>query len=108
MKVLKQNGIYKATRITGPKHNFLGLALTRVEPVRIQCVEKRLANNEVVQIDEEKLRSAVSEGALIANRQLHTSIFIERIEYVPTDTPDYSAYIELAQLIVRSAHGDFD
>lgn len=107
MNVVKHEGVYKASRIAGPKHNFLGLAITPKAPSSIQCVQRRMPGDGVCEIDEARLVSAVSEGVSVANRELPTPLFVEQIEYVPTDTPDYGAYIELAKSIVCSASSDF-
>ena len=108
MNVVKHEGIYKASRITGPKHNFLGLAVTPDAPPCIQCVQRRMPGDGTCEIDEARLMSAVSEGVSRANRELRSPLFVEQIEYVPTDTPDYGAYIELAKSIVCWASSDFN
>jgi len=59
------------------------------------------------EIDEARLMVAVSEGVAMANRELQRPLFVEQIEYVPTDTPDFEVYIELAKAIVCSASSDF-
>lgn len=70
--------------------------------------QRTLRDNGASQINEEQLLAAVSEGVSIANRELGASLFVERIEYVPTDTPEYNTYQELAKAIILSAAKDFN
>ncbi|MES2789002.1 MAG: hypothetical protein V4719_05230 [Planctomycetota bacterium] len=108
MKIVKDEGVYKASRIAGPKHNFLGLGITGVSPPDVQCIQRTLRDDGASQINEEQLLAAVSEGVSVANRELGASLFVERIEYVPTDTPEYNTYQELAKAIILSAAKDFN
>lgn len=107
MNVVKHEGVYKAFRVTGPTHNFLGLSITPNEPPSVRCVQRNLPGGGKCEIDEAKLVTAVSEGVSIAKRELQIALFVEQIEYVPTDTPDYEAYFDLAKAIVCSAASDF-
>jgi hypothetical protein len=106
VKIVKSDGIYKASRIAGPKHNFLGLGLVRTSPGEVQVVPRGLQDEGTSQIDEAKLLAAVSEAVVRGSRALGLPLFVDRVEYVPTDTPDYSAYTELADAIVHSAVAD--
>jgi len=107
MKVVKHDGVYKAARITGPSHNYLGLIVTPVSPSKIRCVQRTMPGDGVCQIDQMRLLVAVSEGVAMANSEALKPLFVEQIEYVSSDTPDYEAYSELAKAIVCSASCDF-
>ena len=107
MNVIKVNGMYKSSRIAGPKHNYLGLILVSSPPENIRIVQRTVKGDESRQIDESKLLLGVSEGLSQGNRESGGLLYIECIEYVPSDTPDYKAYIELAKTIVQSASSDF-
>lgn len=106
MNVTKSDGIYKISRITGPKHNYLGLALSTIPPQTTAIIRRRL-NGESDMIDESKMIAAITFGIEDANRLLNTPLFAHSIEYVPSDTPDYSAYSQLAHAIVEVASKDF-
>ena len=103
MNVVKVDGVYKTSRIAGPKHNYLGLIVERSSPVNIRIVQRSVKGDESKQIDESRLLLAVSEGVSEGNRESGQNLFVECIEYVSSDTPDYKAYTELAKAIVRFA-----
>jgi len=107
MNVVKHEGTYKACLITGPTHNVLGLKLTLNAPSSIRCIKRELPGDGPCEIDETRLALSVSEGVSIANRESPIPLFVEQIEYCPTDTPEYEAYIELAKSIVCAAFRDF-
>ena len=106
MKVTKTNNVYKASRITGPKHNYLGLVFTKVQPTETKLVRHTL-NNEPVAIDPAQVIAAVVAGIEEANRANPTTLYADSVEYVISDTPDYAAYFQLAKAIAESASADF-
>ena len=106
VKVTKRNDVYKASRITGPKHNYLGLILSKTPSEATALLPHKL-NNEPSVIDETKMVVAVAAGIDDANRSINTPLYAQAIEYVPSDTPDYSAYSQLAKAIVEAASADF-
>ncbi|ETX03253.1 MAG: hypothetical protein ETSY2_33915 [Candidatus Entotheonella gemina] len=108
MNVIKIGNVYKATRITGPQHHFLGLVLseTAVPPVMIEplSIDERETKGESV--DEQPLIDAVQRGVTAANEVFGTQFHIERRQYVTTDTPDPTVYETLAKQIVERASMD--
>lgn len=105
MKVTNQDGIYKASRITGPKHNYLGLKMSATPPTNTSVVPRRI-NDELAGIDEEQLVAAVIRGIEDANRIIAKPLYPQLIEYVPSDTPDYAAYTQLSKAIVEAASAE--
>lgn len=102
MRVTKVDGVYKASRITGPKHNFLGLVLSTTAPLDtalVQCPIK----GELPVIDEVQLVAAVLAGVEQSNRTRSAALYAHSIEYVPSDTPDYETYSLLAKTITEAA-----
>jgi hypothetical protein len=109
VKVVEHDGKFKASRIAGPKHNYLGLAFS-YEPGETHVVEKSLANDtgggghvraaDVLQIVQE----VVAKETAKSNRRLYVS----SIEFIVTDTPDAQAYAELACAITRYALDKLD
>ncbi len=81
---------YRATRITGPTHNLLGLAFSGDAPQGVTL--DRLAGSSEHSIDERALEEAVLSGVEEANNASGTGYRLKRIEYVPTDTPDPEIY----------------
>ncbi len=107
MNVVKNDGMYKTARISGTKHNYLALAVTTIAPIKIDVRPRVIHECETSDIDESKLLAAVSEGVEDGNRDTGRTLSVDCLEYVPTDTPDYKVYKELARAIIRSASQDF-
>ena len=107
MNVVKNDGMYKTARISGPKHNYLALALSAITPIEVKIRPRITHGCETSDIDESKLLAAVNEGVEDGNRDTGRTLSIDCIEYVPTDTPDYKVYKELARAIIQSASQDF-
>lgn len=95
--------MYKIARISGPKHNYLGLVLTATPPTEVEVRCRIAPEKESCVVEELKLLAAVSEGVQEGNRDTRQSLFVECLEYVPTDTPDYKVYKELARTIIQTA-----
>lgn len=102
MKVTYSDGLYKCSRITGPKHNYLGLKLSDEQPAEVLVFARQLGGEACV-IDETQMVAAVADGICEVNRYRKKHLFASYIEYVPSDTPDYSAYSHLARAIIETA-----
>lgn len=104
MKVVEHEGLFKASRIAGPKHNYLGIQFSK-EDSEIRVIARTAASDvgvaEEVEADEvvKIVKETVKREVKVSERQLYVSC----IEYVPTDTPDAQAYEDLAAAIVRYA-----
>ena len=57
-------------------------------------------------LDEQKVLEAVQRGVTEANQKFGTNFRVAQLQYVPTDTPDLSAYCMLAKKIVEQAWTD--
>jgi hypothetical protein len=108
MKVIKTGNVYKATRITGPQHNFLGLVLseTDVSSIIIERLCIDISKAEVETLAEQQLIDAVQRGVTEANEAFGTHFCVERLQYVPTATPHPAAYQALAKQIIERATMD--
>jgi hypothetical protein len=105
MQVTKVGNVYKVARITGPQHNFLGLAFS--EDAGPSLTVERLQVGEEVEpscaLDEPQLLAAVQRGIAAANAQFGTHFCAATVQYVVTDTPDMAVYTLLAHTIVEAA-----
>lgn len=108
MTVVKVGEVYKAARITGPQHNFLGLTLseTAVLAVTVECLGIDNGSAESETLDAQKVLEVVQRGVTEANAKFGTRFRVARMQYVPTDTPELPAYALLAQHIVEQAWKD--
>jgi hypothetical protein len=103
MHVTKVGNVYKVVRITGPQHNFLGLAFSE-DAVPSLTVERLQVGEEVARaLDEPQLLAAVQRGIAEANAQFGTHFCAATVQYVVTDTPDMAVYTLLAHAIVEAA-----
>jgi hypothetical protein len=105
MTVIKTGNVYKATRITGPQHNFLGLTLseTSVPSMTIERLLVDASEAEAETLDEQQLIDAVQRGVAEANKACGMHFHVERLQYVATDTPYPAVYSTLAKQIVKQA-----
>ena len=106
MRVMKQGTVYKASRITGPQHNFLGLTLLSSPSSAMPTVETLHlgdASDAVPALAEEEVIRQVLGGIAIANQACGTEFGVSVIQYVPTDTADNGVYVLLAKAIVEAA-----
>lgn len=107
MNVTKTDNMYKASRISGPKHNYLGIVVTEDVRVTPNVVERTLnVEQQPSCIDKERLVTAVSGGVREGNREYGSAYHIEVIEFVSSDTPDYDIYTMMAKAIVKAAVAD--
>lgn len=101
MNIFEQNGMFKASRITGPKHNYLGLEFSALDQ-DIELIEKQLPDDKENEktVDGSELSRIVREAVISEVEKHQQKLFISKMEFVPTDSLDYSAYAELAKAIV--------
>lgn len=105
MQFVRSNGYLTVVRITGPKHNLLGLRIGEPETSRPAC--ERLppvgccAHGE---LDEECLVDAVLEGVDAANAELGAAYRVSHVRYVENDSPPVRTYTLLAYQVVRHLH----
>jgi hypothetical protein len=104
MNVFEQNGMFKASRITGPKHNYLGLAFSELDQ-DIELIKKQLQDDKECKktVDSSELSRIVREAVMSEVEKHQQKIFVSKLEFVPTDSLDLSAYVELAKAIAAHA-----
>lgn len=104
MNVVEHDGLFKASRIAGPKHNYLGIGFGDEEQ-DIRLSEKRLPDDKEAErgIDASELRRVVRKVVADEAEATGQQLYVSEIEFVPTDTPDLDAYAELARAIARYA-----
>jgi len=96
--------IYKAVRITGPTHNYLGLELDAEEVNPIIVEPLRIGDAEPVRHVVEDVRNSVLRGVAEANRALDTEFKVKRIQFVVNDSPPVDVYAHLAWEILKRLH----
>lgn len=102
MQFLFDGIYYKAARITGPKHNLLGLCLGTSEPVIISKLP--IPNESKELVDEAEVLLQVEAGLAEINHELKTNYAVEKIQFLPTDTPCKTTYKNLTKAIITHLH----
>ena len=108
MHVSFDGEMFRASHISGPTHNYLGLKLAerggspgftiKVHPPVGECCP----NNHFSSFD---VGSWIAEGIETGNRQVGARFSVTYAEVVENDHPSPQVYAELAGLIVLAANG---
>jgi hypothetical protein len=104
MRVFQTGDVIKATHISGPSHNFLGLVLIAVnDPVDTLLEEVCLAQDAGKSrcIDSKRLRDTVHLAVQQVSEKSGTGLQVAKIQYVATDSPRFDIYAELAAKIAE-------
>lgn len=107
MQVLRAGDLFIITRIAGPVHNYLGLALARsaakASPLRIEAVDAegvlvdiRAGDPRVKRVVQE-----VGEGVRIANIQMNSHVRVAKIRICLDDSPALGVYRDLALALIQ-------
>lgn len=99
-QVQRKGDLLMVQYVTGPQHVWLGakFSLTQVEPALV--AHPPLAHCSHGEIDEERLVSLV---VAVAQEQ---QLFVERIEYVSDDSPNYNIYQHCARMLAKLARSE--
>jgi hypothetical protein len=90
-------------RVTGPRHNWLGLLLTTRKLKAQPQVEAVGAESDAEGINADDVLAQVSRGIEQANTELGTAFSVKGVRFVRSDTPSDGIYEYLAQSIAREA-----
>ena len=102
MHFVDNHPLYRITRITGPQHNLLGLQLANDPPAsgpEVEALDR--GSREPGSLDGREVASCVMLGVEQASSELHRAYFVEKIQYVLTDSPPAAIYRQLAIEIIR-------
>jgi hypothetical protein len=100
MQFINEDPLYKIIRVTGPKHNFLGLELS-VEPVDNVTLEALDSTNSESQLDVDEILIQVRAGLDRARSMFGRDFHIKRIQYVSSDTLSLNIYMDLTVEILK-------
>lgn len=111
MHFTKRGNFYQASRITGPRHNFLAIALTPGHNTCETVVEALPPVGECrhAALSAEAMLSSVAEGVAEANSRFGTDYGVSHIQYVENDTPPEAVYGLMAHEIIEQLNsgGEF-
>ncbi|MBD2100400.1 hypothetical protein [Leptolyngbya sp. FACHB-261] len=110
MHFTKRGNFYQASRITGPRHNFLAIAL-KPGHTRETVIEALPPVGECrhAALSAEAILSSVTEGVVEANSRFGTDYGVSHIYYVENDTPPEAVYGFMAHEIIKQLNsgGEF-
>ena len=102
MQFIDNKPIYKIIRVTGPQHNMLVVRLSDKKLDSLPAIEDLESNDKCVgKLIAEEVRQQVMQGVEQASLELGRSYFVEKIQYLSTDSLPVSIYKDLAVEIVR-------
>ena len=102
MKFVNDAPMFKISRVTGPKHNFLGLQFGQAPVVGDPEVERLVVSaQEKEKLSDREVVDQVKLGLAEALSFCKGNYWLEKIQYVPTDSPPAEIYKELAMEIIR-------
>jgi hypothetical protein len=101
MQYLYDGELYKIVKITGPKHNMLALGFDEIIKT-IEVIDLEKSNmNSAAKISSEDVKNQVLFGISEMNNELGTNYKVCKIQFIGSDTPSNSIYIELAKQILK-------
>jgi hypothetical protein len=108
--VYRDADCYKATKVSGPTHNYLGLRFQAESTLRPAIEPQHLKSDDgnPGRIDVQKLLESVLAGVADANQVHGAPLAVAAIQYVPTDSARYDIYRELAAAISLRALSEQD
>ena len=96
--------MFRASWITGPKHNYLGMVVLKGASADDWPLIGHPHRNEPRSLEGNDVRTWICEGVRKANEALGTDYGIGRAEYVISDSNDPAIYRAMAENIVLKAH----
>lgn len=101
MQFIFDGKVYKAIKISGPKHNILGLAFddkSHANECKIEALED---TNTEININSSDVVEQVQAGIDEINQKFGVNYVARQIQFVPADTPSKTIYKELTIEILK-------
>lgn len=100
MQIVYADGFYRTARITGPTHNYLGLAFSDV-PVGSVRMIANMAEDGKKRLDADAVLQQVIAAQAFYRKSHGEAVHIAAVEYVPGDTPPAERYFALTLAILN-------
>jgi hypothetical protein len=100
MQFYSDGQTFKVAYITGPTHNFLGLAFQSEFNDSVSIESLTVNSGEPVRLSIDDVQKAVMEGIDEANNDLGVNYCPSRIQFVASDSPPAGIYRMLAKRII--------
>lgn len=103
MQFFYDSGVYKVARVASSQHNFLGIGFADSKE-NIEVVELPIKNGERRAISGELVLAQVMAGLHQMNDELGAQYHIEKVLFVPSDTPSDLVYKFLTIELIKRLH----
>ena len=103
MQFIYDDGVYKVARVASSQHNFLGISFAD-SCENVEIVELPLKSGERHAVARDMVLSQVIEGLQQMNDELGTQYYIEKVFFVPSDTPSDLVYKFLTIELIKRVH----
>jgi hypothetical protein len=104
MRISFDGEMFRASHITGPTHNYLGMVVLAGAPTDDWSLVEHTHKNEQRRLESSEVRTWINEGVRKANDALGTDYGIVRAEFVISDSRYPAIYRAMAEKIVLTAH----
>ncbi len=106
MQFVREGDLFKVISVTGPTHNYLGLMFGGQDGADIDVDVMDIKPNEPKNLNAGEVEQQVRDGVDAANLALGTRYQVQRIQFVPSDSPPVEVYKDLAMRLVEHVAGN--
>ncbi len=103
MQFIYDSGVYKVAKVASLQHNFLGISFADSKR-NVEVVELPLKSGERHVIAGDVVLSQVMDGLQQTNDELGSQYHIEKVLFVPSDTPSDLVYKFLTIELIKRIH----
>jgi hypothetical protein len=101
MQFIFDGKFYKAIKVSGPMHNMLGLVLDKDKLHDIEIIALRSKIDQGDNVSALNVKDQVMSAIKTVNKEFGVKYTIEKIQFVPSDSPSDSVYRELTVEIIK-------
>lgn len=106
MQYFYDGKFYKIVKISGPQHNMLALAFGESNlDIEVTDLEES-SDKTLVSISQSDVKNQVLFAVEEANKELGTNYAVIKIQFVSSDSPSKSIYVELTKQILKRLKSD--
>lgn len=104
MSIKVEGNKFKKAHVTGPRHNFLSLALSQDRLSFNFSLTDLNVESKNINLSEEKVRKQIIDGLDRINNKLGTNYRVTSAEFLSNDTNSDEIYAKLAFDIINEVH----
>lgn len=106
MRFFYDGRFYKAVKVTGPSHNYLGLLISKETSAKSDLSYELINQNDKgdVNVTFENVKNQVLDGLSKVNVELGTHYHVVSLQFSESDTYSKFVYKELTDRIIKHFH----